>query len=373
MLILVVDDEMPARQSMVNMLNKLGYTNILEACDGIEAIDIIKTEKPSIVLADIRMPEMNGIDLLNNIKTFGIDTLFIFVSGYDLFEYAQKAVKLGAFNYLLKPLSIEELKEAMDSAVEHFNKTYKQTFNDLLRQLSNNINNKYVLENTVTLKENKSIISFKTEQELFHFFESNNFSSALALISNVYESFVSGDAIAVPNFSKLNLHFILLLYRILEQLNVEPENLLGDEFLLCNELNTLSTIETITEWYKSKLDICFNAINEKRDSANRKLIEKAKKYIKDNISMDITLESVSEHVHMSPSYFSKIFKDETGDNFVNYVSVYRVEIAKELLREGIYKSTEVGKMVGIHNTKYFYKLFKKITGLTPSQYRRLSI
>jgi two-component system, response regulator YesN len=256
----------------------------------------------------------------------------------------------------------------MHSATDYLNKTNKDSFNALMRQLSKKSSECFP-ERSAISKENKGVISFKTEQELFHFLESKDFSSAMKLITHIYISSVGSNVGDTANLTKLNLHLILLIYRILEQFDINPESLLGDEFLLCSELNSLNKIEAITEWYKLKLDSCFEAINDKKEKGNRKLIDKAKIFIKENISSDITLESVSEYVHMSPSYFSKVFKDETGDKFVNYVNVQRVELSKNLLKQGIYKAKEVGEMVGIYNTKYFYKVFKKITGLTPSQYK----
>jgi two-component system response regulator YesN len=147
------------------------------------------------------------------------------------------------------------------------------------------------------------------------------------------------------------------------------EELLGDEFVLYNSLNVYSNINTIIEFFDKKLSVCFENISIVREKGNKKLMAKAKEYIAINYSKDITLESISEHVHLSATYFSKQFKCFFGENFVDYVVNYRINKAKELLKKGVYKANEVSKMIGFSNEKYFYKVFKKHTGFTPSEYK----
>ena len=101
-----------------------------------------------------------------------------------------------------------------------------------------------------------------------------------------------------------------------------------------------------------------------------KLIAQAKRYIKENCTNDISLEEVAEHLYLSPVYFSKIFKQNTGENFIDYVVKLKINKAMEFLSDTKYKTYEISDMVGYKSTIYFSRLFKLHTGFTPSEYRK---
>ncbi|MGB9809558.1 MAG: helix-turn-helix transcriptional regulator, partial [Caldanaerobacter sp.] len=92
-------------------------------------------------------------------------------------------------------------------------------------------------------------------------------------------------------------------------------------------------------------------------------------YIHKNYNKEISLESVAKEVYVTPAYLSILFKKEMNINFVNYLHKVRVEKAKELLSNRNLKTYQVASMVGFSDEKYFSQIFKKYTGLTPSQYR----
>lgn len=115
MKILIIDDESLARDILKSQLDKLHYQDILMADNGKSALRILKNELPDIVFLDIRMPEMSGIEFMEKAAEIGNQFIFIILSGYNLFEYAQRTMELGAFNYLLKPIDDCKLREAMDA------------------------------------------------------------------------------------------------------------------------------------------------------------------------------------------------------------------------------------------------------------------
>lgn len=533
MKILVVDDEALVRESLISSLYALQIADIKEAEDGMEAYESIREFRPDVIIADIRMPGMNGIELLSKVNEEFSGTIFIFISGYDLFEYAQKAVSLGAFSYLLKPIKDAELKDVLMRAAEKLeNQSRQQELNVLMKIKMNqgleimkrrfimelltqntfsenylncrlqelNINfshnsfcviiislddycsltsgmsprdrelvkfavenvasevltdhkishypfdiedghgfltnlphtisggyskildacseiqkcinklirynvtigigtfvnslndlnasyesaNKAVsqrlikggnqiiyLEETASSKEGSRLIGFKAEQDMLMCFERGDAQSTMELIRSLYMPFRKTDTFGSSTLKKLNFQLILLLFKILSQMGVNPEEILEDEFLLYNRVNSCSNIDSIISFFEGKLKICFEAISSSRDRGNKKVFEKAKEYIIKNYNKEITLEAVSEYIHLSPTYFSKLFKQVAEENFVDYVVNYRISKARELLKEGIYKANEVSRMVGFHDVKYFYKVFKKITGCTPTEYKEI--
>lgn len=99
------------------------------------------------------------------------------------------------------------------------------------------------------------------------------------------------------------------------------------------------------------------------------LISKAKEYIKENYGKDISLEDVADHIFLSHAYLSRLFKEQTGENFIDYMVKVRIEKAIELLKDPRYKAYEVSSMVGYKSIRYFTKIFKSYTSYTPSQFR----
>ncbi len=108
-----------------------------------------------------------------------------------------------------------------------------------------------------------------------------------------------------------------------------------------------------------------------KDNETKRPIREAQQYIQANYSASISLDEVSENVGFSASYFSTLFKKETGYNFLEYITMIRIKGAKQLLANSKKSVLEVGMEVGYHDVKHFTKQFKKLTGLNPSKYRKL--
>lgn len=117
--ILVVDDEKWIRKGIISKIYKsgLGIDQVYEAVDGTDAIKIIDECKPGIVLTDIVMPRMDGLQLIEHTIQCYDDIQFIIISGYSEFEYAQKALNLGAKGYILKPITEKDLFSTLDKAL----------------------------------------------------------------------------------------------------------------------------------------------------------------------------------------------------------------------------------------------------------------
>lgn len=112
--ILIVDDEPRHLRGMVNLIGRLRPEDqVVAAKDGLSAMELVKAHGPEAILTDIRMPGMDGLEFLERLKVEGIKTRVVMVSAYNLFEYAQKAVRHGAFDYLLKPVEIGKIAEVL--------------------------------------------------------------------------------------------------------------------------------------------------------------------------------------------------------------------------------------------------------------------
>ncbi|SES26234.1 Helix-turn-helix domain-containing protein [Gracilibacillus ureilyticus] len=136
--ILVVDDEPLIRTGVKHMIvnhgNKL-FSEIEEASDGIDALDIIENFQPHLLITDIQMPEMNGLELIHEAKKKNVNH-FVILSGYDEFDYAQKAIRLQVDDYLLKPINQTRLSEILSQTVSRLeNKERLLNYNHSLKEI----------------------------------------------------------------------------------------------------------------------------------------------------------------------------------------------------------------------------------------------
>lgn len=143
-----------------------------------------------------------------------------------------------------------------------------------------------------------------------------------------------------------------------------------DEDSLYDVVVNGDTSTRIKEGFDTIVERFIAAINDEKAPAPREDIMKAKQYIRNNLASELTVTSVSEMLGINGSYFSHIFKKETGYNFVDYVNQARIEKAKDLLLTTDYKIYEIAQMVGIDSPNYFSILFKKITGQSPNDVRK---
>lgn len=130
--------------------------------------------------------------------------------------------------------------------------------------------------------------------------------------------------------------------------------------------------KTKKEFEKNVAEIINNkGIEFYKSVSGNKLFEDIKQYINDNYSAKLSLEDISEKFFISKSHLCKLFKDETGMTFKNYLNKIRVEKAKELLRNSYDKVYEICYKLGFEDCSYFVKLFKEMTGVTPMEFRNL--
>ena len=136
-----------------------------------------------------------------------------------------------------------------------------------------------------------------------------------------------------------------------------------------DELSMLETLEQSRLWFMQAFETLVEHMIEMYNS-DRNSIIKATQYIQQYYDQEITLQSISRLVHLSKNYFANLFRKEVGESFLEYLTRIRIEKAKILLT-GELKAGDVGTWVGIQDPKYFSKVFKKITGVSPSEYRGL--
>lgn len=117
MRIMIIEDEQRARRGLKNIILSVSAEDeiVAEAANGQNALELIKSLKPDVVFTDIRMPYMDGLTLIQEVRSLGLDTKFVIISAYAEFEYARQAISLGVAEYLVKPLIMEDIVHALEA------------------------------------------------------------------------------------------------------------------------------------------------------------------------------------------------------------------------------------------------------------------
>jgi AraC-like DNA-binding protein len=141
---------------------------------------------------------------------------------------------------------------------------------------------------------------------------------------------------------------------------------------LYEQLTQIREPQKMVNWFNHTIiDTFIHELEERSDAQLKKVVETAMIYLQNNYMKDISLDSCADHTRTNSVVLSKLFKQVTGKNFIDYLTELRLDKAKELLRETDLKITDVAAEVGYQQT-YFNRIFKKIEGVTPTQYREMS-
>ena len=152
---------------------------------------------------------------------------------------------------------------------------------------------------------------------------------------------------------------------------MNSDEILGVGFNFYSYLEKLESIDEVKSFLIDKSIKINKKIKKERVNSSRLLIEKAKEYIEKNyMETDLSVESICSILHVSPTYFSSIFKKETDMNFVNYLTNIRLDRAINLLNTTDDKTYIIAGKVGYQEANYFSYVFKKKYGMSPSRYRK---
>lgn len=148
-------------------------------------------------------------------------------------------------------------------------------------------------------------------------------------------------------------------------------DLYGHEYSFGKELGVFDTLDAMKTYTIDIFESIVKNVEKVRKTKDKKMVEVVKTYIQKHYNEDVSLNKIVEITYLSPSYVCDLFKNQTGENIINYLTKVRIEKAKILLKDIKVKTYEVGLQVGYEDPTYFSKVFKKAVGVTPSQYRNM--
>lgn len=240
--ILLVDDERWVRTALRKVIERSGhpFQVVKECSNGLEALEWLENNTAHVIMTDVKMPVMDGITLVKQLRERKQQTEVVMISGYDDFPYLQFALRAQVVDYLLKPVEVDDMSSCLET--------------------------------------------------------------------------IQGRLARVDA--------------------AKPLPAAADE--------------------------------DEQESP----IRQAVRYIHSVLPGDITLQEVAAKVHLNPSYLSQLFKQQMKINFIDYVLEHRMEKAKQFLSQTTLRVSEIAERVGYSDLAYFSNAYKRITGMTPSEYRK---
>lgn len=355
--ILVADDEKDARDKMVRCIDKLqnGLTIVGVASDGFEALDQILSLRPDIVLIDIEMPGLSGLDVIRRVSEANLPVIFIIISSYSDFSYAQDALRLNVREYLLKPFLPADVCNAIYRAADQIYAIenmpgFVPVFPAVRRKMSHMRQMGPVL-----------VYPFEQERQLLKILQQGRDG---AEILPVFQAF--SDAVMECNQAELaRINCYTILYVELHRIVIG----LGGCFD-GGDADTAGTITSAAALSAALAQLCcrIGAFFASFAPVST-LVASALEYIDSHYAQDLSLEEVAEHVGVSACYLSNQFNQKVNMRFTDYIHKVRIDRARQLLlAEPKLKGYEVAELVGYHSPKYFSQQFKKVTGMTLTQF-----
>lgn len=307
-----------------------------EAQNGIRAIELCEIHNPDIIIMDVKMPGMDGLEATDIIKSRNRKTVVIILTAYDNFNYAQKALKAGADDYILKPARPEDIVETIGRHRNHLNTVRNAEKLDISKLIQ-----RIYEENYRDAKEELKCV-----------------------LKQLYEVF--GE-----DMEKFSQNALLIAKRMLEVSEIMGLNSYMQQRGRDDTAAAVTPYNAEERLFKV-LNQIFSEIIERKTNNERNVIKTILNYIEKNFEKGITLEEAAEYAHLSPHYLSRLFKKELQINFIDYVISRKIDRAKELLENTDLPVINIALQLSYDEPNYFSRVFKKVTGMTPSEYREKS-
>ncbi|WP_442603400.1 response regulator transcription factor [Paenibacillus sp. KN14-4R] len=384
--ILVVDDEKVIREGVKRTIrHAFPHIQLSTAGSAEEALAILRTQQIQVVFLDIMMPGMSGLELMSALRKTNPTIKWIVISAYSDFTFAQEALRLGAMDYILKPIGKEKLKEVI-SAIEFEMDASKITTSDLgilemnLKYLREAVFQRWIhgldigrydISKLQEMYPRFHLIFVRLESKV------QELNVKHFIIENVLTELVETRGHGfVASFDRHSLLGVVSMNEgtTIHRFEEEIREHLGRYLKVPYELLTshlLEEFEVIPVEVRKFQQGGTSSASYLRMGKNEDTIDIAVQYIKNNFRENLSLEKVASVVYLNPIYFSQLFKQKTGIGYKDYVIQLRLEQAKRLLANPNLKITDVAGQIGYQDIRHFTQVFRKKYQITPSQFRNM--
>jgi two-component system response regulator YesN len=438
--LLIVDDEPVIVNGLVQLFqgNKDFELDICKAYSSGEALEIAKKTKLDILISDIRMPQKNGLQLVDEMVYYWPSCRVIFLTGYSEFNYVYEALKKNVENYILKTEGIEPIFQAVkevigkleeekrhrlqqEKAQRHIQIAEPYLKKELMEAMLSGVPLPSLLTESIYTEVDFTIAAqrpsfflvgqvdrlevqnLKVLESVQRIFD-NHLPASIAREKAVYNGssllwLLQADEELLGRFrgnrpdADANEHGIASYMKgILELVQNEcvevldasvsfgiSGNLLGKWDTLHLQVEAVRAMIQKRAAFGQKMVIvdyekstgCESDMSGemRQEEFKQLLIEQIHQYVQNNLSNDVSLTAIADEVHFNPSYLSRYYKQITGHNLLEYIQSTKMTVAIDLMMNTSLKLNEIASKAGFDSASYFTTFFKKMTGLSPQEYR----
>ncbi|MFD2615069.1 response regulator [Paenibacillus gansuensis] len=384
MQILIVDDESIIREGIRRTIrSRFPEIGIHLASSPEEAVGVLRSEHIDVVLTDILMPGMTGLELMSISRKRHPHVKWVVISAHSEFSYAQDAVRLGAKDYLLKPIGKEKLAELIETLGEELKRE-----NELNKEAGLLRSNLKLLREAVLQRwaagldmGTLDLHAFMESYPRFHLVMVKMESGERVhlehfIIENVLSELIdlhgSGFVASYDNQSLIGLVTMrdgTAVEELLSGLRQHLKKYLKVPFQVMST-GLIEDYKSVPGEVQRLRQASATQVYDHAVQGSEKAIEIALQYIRSHFHADLSLEKVAAIVFLNPVYFSQLFKQKTGQGYKEYVIHLRLEQAKLLLANPDLKVADVAERIGYQDIRHFTQVFRKKFGATPTEYRQ---
>lgn len=357
--VLVVDDEKMPREILRSYLpwEELRVDRVEEAEDGAQALEMARLHRPDIVISDVKMPRMTGLEMAAAVRELYPDCKFIFLSGYTDKEYLKGAIKLRAVSYVEKPIDLEELTGVLREVTAELEQQarpdpqllfYRGEDGDLSSPCRPEV---YTFDKAV-FTELSNRIRHKRRKE------------AMDLLAELYRQIRRCESTPPDVVRNLYCRIVFALLAAAESRSITAVTSQSDYLLY-----TAARQPTLLLLWQSLTDAMQTYFEAVENNA-QDLVTRVDTYLEAHLAdSDLTVQSMAADLGFVHTYLCSAYKKGSGRTVNHRLTELRMERAKALLADPTLKLYEIAHEVGYTDGKYFVKLFTKEVGIPPRLYR----
>jgi two-component system, response regulator YesN len=391
--VIIADDEYIIREGIRSSVEweEFGMEVIGEAEDGEEAVELALKHQIDILLIDLNMPIMNGLDAMKNLRDELPHCKMVVISGYDEFHYAQEAIRLQVEDYLLKPVNPDKLKKVLIELKQQMEVEVQQK--SFLKQAENQIKKNHVqlkerffqewIAGQLTsneIKEQLQFLELSVERPVqylvirlpdYHnnrtYLQENDRQNYLFAFENIVTKSLEKIKAAVFR-DRSNLLNVCLWESVTTEQIAEVEAMIKKDL---ND-NVYWHLEDVNEDLSDLYHVyarCKEAVDKKTRISP--IVKQAQIFVQKHYQdSSLTLERVAMELHVTTVYLSRMIKQELGISYSGLLTQMRIDKAVNLLKTTDMSIREIAEKVGYESQHYFSTIFKKLVGVSPKRFKQ---